>query len=811
MATYYDQDTYDQDTYDQGTNKPSLHDFFATLYADVPYDLYTALQGFNGTKKPAFIASYTVDSIDEMVACIDAHRGDPGVNIYFRVAPLKERPSVGKRGGEKETAGSGWLWGDYDTYNTGKTIEETLDALERFMHGPTFAIFTGRGIQAGFKLSEFCTDLQLIKGANKWIENEFKEYGADSVQDLARVLRVPTTYNHKTNPPGEASILVWRPDRVYQIGDFDWAPVDETVYEEPIEAEELTEGFLQDIRKMGKMGELLYKRILSEETARESNARLIDGGDRVDRSVNDWFIIQTLLEWGYSEGQVASVLMHPVWFSGARFRQRRSYDYVNRTIQKAAARAKATSLCKYDASDEGNAQAAYELYGTGVHYSSEARGKWITHDGTHWEDEGEAKVMEYVLDTLRQRRTQASGDKEILKAAKGMAAKVSSCMLLLKAQPKVSIHLTAFDMDKDLLPTRSGMVDLRTSEVMGHSPSFLNTSCINSEIGTAEDATPFLDHLYREIYKSEEVVPFIKRFAGYSATGHTTEDKMIHLLAKTRSGKGTTVQPLLHLFGNPLGGSRLITTFTERRNGDTQNFDLAPLRACRMLVVSEGKRNEPLDASKVKTLLGHDLIDCEYKFGQRFQYLPQFKIWLSSNFDINADVADDALWGKILVVKFLHSYLGREDPSIREMMFSERVQRGILWWVIEGAREWYQDGLNPPECTITGATEQRSRGDYIMHWIEDCCKTNTKDPTDERLWSPTWKIMRSYTSWCSAEGVAPMLQKNALLSLTVKGHLYSDETRRYAEDIKGETKRLRGVQGIEVVGSVGRLLTYPEQ
>src|SRR5205823_11418337 len=149
MPTYYDHDTYDQ-----GTNEASLHDFFATLQEGVPCDFHRTLHGFNGAKKAAFNVSYTVDSIDEMVACVEAHRNDLGVNIYYRIAPLRERPAPGKRGGEDETAGSIWLWCDLDTYNTQRTTAEAMDALEQFTCPPSFIIHTGRGVQAGWRLRE---------------------------------------------------------------------------------------------------------------------------------------------------------------------------------------------------------------------------------------------------------------------------------------------------------------------------------------------------------------------------------------------------------------------------------------------------------------------------------------------------------------------------------------------------------------------------------------------------------------------------------------------------------------------------------
>src|SRR2546421_3519828 len=108
------------------------------------------------------MAFYTADDIDQMVACIEAHRHDPKVNIYYRVAPLRERPATG-RGDEQMTAGARWVWCDLDTYNVQRSTDDAIDALEHFRHPPTFVVFTGRGIQAGWRLKEFCTDLHLVK------------------------------------------------------------------------------------------------------------------------------------------------------------------------------------------------------------------------------------------------------------------------------------------------------------------------------------------------------------------------------------------------------------------------------------------------------------------------------------------------------------------------------------------------------------------------------------------------------------------------------------------------------------------------
>ena len=113
-----------------------------------------------------------------------------------------------------------------------------------------------------------------------------------------------------------------------------------------------------------------------------------------------------------------------------------------------------------------------------------------------------------------------------------------------------------------------------------------------------------------------------------------------------RAGKGTFIEPIQHLL------QRLcyvvdFNTFAERRDPDSNNYDLAVLKHCRLVVSDESNRNLVLNGAKLKSVTGGNLIHCRLPYGKPFNYRPQFKLVLVSNWPVNGDVDDDALWSRL--------------------------------------------------------------------------------------------------------------------------------------------------------------------
>ncbi len=60
------------------------------------------------------------------------------------------------------------------------------------------------------------------------------------------------------------------------------------------------------------------------------------------------------------------------------------------------------------------------------------------------------------------------------------------------------------------------------------------------------------------------------------------------------------------------------------------------------------------------------------------------------------------------------------DPQLPEKLRAE--WSGILSWMIEGAVEWRESGLQPPPAVVEATDNYFSDEDVIGKWIEDCCR-----------------------------------------------------------------------------------------
>ena len=272
---------------------------------------------------------------------------------------------------------------------------------------------------------------------------------------------------------------------------------------------------------------------------------------------------------------------------------------------------------------------------------------------------------------------------------------------------------------------------------------------------------------------------------------------MFYLYGPPRSGKGTFTETLLSLLGNqPLATEVDFTTFTANRSGDTQNFDLAPLKPCRFIVASESNKTQPLNPAKIKALTGRNYIYCAFKHRDHFGYQPMFKIWLSSNNPVNVDVEDDAAWGRVRVIDFPHSHLGEEDKTLKVKMLSDESLQGILKWAVEGAQIWYElwntsQGLPLPDVIKRAAEKQREQQDHVKAFIEECClvcKAEDKDP-----WTQGSEVYQAYKTWCEANGVTPKYRNKFSESMARRGHPTSSIRHPVT------TKVVRVIQGIKLV------------
>ncbi len=417
--------------------------------------------------------------------------------------------------------------------------------------------------------------------------------------------------------------------------------------------------------------------------------------------------------------------------------------------------------------DEGNAQCVLALHPHRFHHN-ESLG-WLQNNKTHWTREGaEATLERAIVDTLTARidaalkSGQADKHSDLIKKSVPNSSKVMGAKSLFRSL--VYTSPSTFDADPNLLNCPNGVVDLRTGQIIPHSSIHKFMHCTAVPYQPNADIKNWV--LWLNSTVGEEQALFLKLAAGYSLTGHTREEIMFYLFGPPRSGKGTLIEAILSALGAPLALATKFSTFTAERNGDTQNFDLAPMQPCRVVAASESNSYERFNEAKLKNVTGGDTISCAFKFGNPFSYRPQFKIWLSSNHPVNADPDDDAVWGRIRVIHFQQSHLGKENKLLKQSMRSPENLAAVLAWAVQGAMEWYalgSAGLQETKVSHSLKSEHRAELDDVQAWIDDYCTKHAG------IFCSNSSLYRSYENWCKSNGHTPKLAKRFGQTLKRKG------------------------------------------
>jgi putative DNA primase/helicase len=277
-----------------------------------------------------------------------------------------------------------------------------------------------------------------------------------------------------------------------------------------------------------------------------------------------------------------------------------------------------------------------------------------------------------------------------------------------------------------------------------------------------------LEFLGDVLDEDQELINYLQEAVGYTLTGHTREECLFYLCGPSRSGKGIFTETLIHMFGRePLATEADFGTFSRSRDGDSQNFDMAGLKECRLVVASEGEEGQHLNAARIKHMTGGNYIRCAHKFKDFFNYRPKFKVWLSSNHRLKMSVNDDAAWGRVRVIEFPNSYLGKENKLLKQQMHQPEVLRGVLAWAVQGSMKWYARGscgLDVPRSVQSTTDEARHGLDHVRRWL----KASTEE--DREGFVPNGDLYVNYADWCDHNGVPPMSKRELTKDLKEKGY-----------------------------------------
>ena len=216
-------------------------------------------------------------------------------------------------------------------------------------------------------------------------------------------------------------------------------------------------------------------------------------------------------------------------------------------------------------------------------------------------------------------------------------------------------------------------------------------------------------------------------------------------------------------------------TISMKQNASSQNptEDIARLAGIRFANISEPSRGLLLNAAQVKSMTGNDTLNARFLHENSFDFQPQFKIYMNTNY--LPVITDMTLFssGRIMIIPFeRHFEEDQQDKSLKKTFVSEKNQSAILNWLLEGYKGLHLEGLTMPESVHFATERYRHESDKVGLFIED--EMEPVANAEER----TSAVYDRYKKWCDANGCFAENTRNFKQILAMYGRV--ERKRPYA-------------------------------
>jgi len=296
--------------------------------------------------------------------------------------------------------------------------------------------------------------------------------------------------------------------------------------------------------------------------------------------------------------------------------------------------------------------------------------------------------------------------------------------------PGADLEVVSKNRPEDILALRNGVLNLVTGELLPHMPEFFTMNAADYEFDPLAKA-PRWEKFVTEILPDDtEAQNTLQELMGYTITADTSQQKMVALIGKKRSGKGTIAYVLGQLIGPENVGTPLMDSLKER-------FGLEDLIGKKLAVIPDA-RFEARAQGLVERLLaisGEDPIRIERKGISERGDARGLRIWMLSNEIPKFTDASGTIAHRFILIRFTQSFFGHEDTALRDKLAGEMP--GILNWAIAGLRRLRKRGhfIQPQSSMaliqlmedIASPTKACVRElfeigpDLSMDW-DDCCE-----------------------------------------------------------------------------------------
>ncbi len=425
-------------------------------------------------------------------------------------------------------------------------------------------------------------------------------------------------------------------------------------------------------------------------------------------------------------------------------------------------------------SDAGNAERFLAVFPNSYFY---AEGKWYCWKEYYWKTIKGIELYSPLIETVRYSRflfeiqTSSYATKEVQSAINKLICaenqpRLAATIKIISA--KVYKDIKSLDANPWLLATPSNTVDLQQG--IAHPPAKADfITCITNARYNPDADSHDWDNFVTEVFPDKKVRQWVQKFCGYAATGLASEHKFLILLGEGRNGKSTFVNAISEALGTyscTIDPAVLLDSRADA-DGSKPTPYLAKLRGVHLVVASETKKGRTFNDALIKNITSEDRITARTLHRDPIEFWPTHTLILMSNYAPElTDVEDKGMRARLVIVP-CNAVFKKLDRTLPEKLKSDNNMSAILNWLIEGAKKYRTEGLEPlPDAINQALDEYYEVNDLLNQFIDEKCQVKS----DETV--KATDFVNDYNEWRHENGSRPMKRKNVIASMQRKGYIY---------------------------------------
>jgi P4 family phage/plasmid primase-like protien len=271
---------------------------------------------------------------------------------------------------------------------------------------------------------------------------------------------------------------------------------------------------------------------------------------------------------------------------------------------------------------------------------------------------------------------------------------------------------------QEFVALQNGLLHMPTGEFLPPTADFFtrNALCFDydEEAPTPSLWLKFLNQLWPN---EPDAIATLREIFGYILSLDTSQQKIFLLKGPPRSGKGTILHVLKALVGEPNCAAPTLASLPE-------TFGRMSLIGKQLAVITDASLGPKADHSRIaeelRAISGEDprSIPRKYKDDWFGRIGARFVIMANSLPELRDPTG--ALASRFLVIQMKQSFLGREDPTLKEKLLTELP--GIFNWSLLGWRELRKRGrFLQPKSSQETQEEFEVMSSPVPAFVRECC------------------------------------------------------------------------------------------